>query len=113
MYIYIIINAISNDPGILWIEAQIEQFSWIVKKDKFWIPKYVADAYDGKVLWLLIDEEEILGKYHHGSEPPGDQYARDFEAFKTTPYGQKATYNPDSDQNVRVVEEYKNVRDLK
>ena len=84
-----------------------------VKKDKFWIPKYVADAYDGKVLWLLISEEEILGKYHHGSEPPGDQYARDFEAFKSTPYGQKATYNPDSDQNVRVVEDYKNVRDLK
>jgi hypothetical protein len=69
-----------------------------VKKDKFWIPKYVADAYDGKVLWLLISE---------------DQYARDFEAFKSTPYGQKATYNPDSDQNVRVVEVYKNVRDLK
>jgi len=84
-----------------------------VKKDKFWIPKYVADAFDSKVLWLLISEEEILGKYHHGSEPPGDQYARDFEAFKSTPYGQKATYNPDSDQNVRVVEEYKNVRDLK
>jgi hypothetical protein len=84
-----------------------------VKKDKFWIPKYVADAYDGKALWLLISEEEILGKYHHGSEPPGDQYARDFEAFKSTPYGQKATYNPNSDQNVRVVEEYKNVRDLK
>jgi len=84
-----------------------------VKKDKFWIPKYVADAYDGKALWLLISEEEILDKYHHGSEPPGDQYARDFEAFKSTPYGQKATYNPNSDQNVRVVEEYKNVRDLK
>ena len=84
-----------------------------VKKDKFWIPKYVADAYDGKVLWLLVSEEEILGKYHHGSEQPGDQYARDFESFKSTPYGQKATYSPDSDQNVRVVEEYKNVRDLK
>ena len=84
-----------------------------VKKDKFWIPKYVADAYDGKVLWLLISEEGILGKYHHGSEPSGDQYARDLEAFKSTPYGQKATYNPNSDQNVRVVEEYKNVRDLK
>jgi hypothetical protein len=84
-----------------------------VKKDKFWIPKYVADAFDGKVLWLLISEEEILGKYHHGAEPPGDQYARDLEAFKSTPYGQKSTYNPDSDQNVRVVEEYKNVRDLK
>ena len=84
-----------------------------VKKDKFWIPKYVADAYDGKVLWLLISEEEILGKYHHGEEPLSDQYACDFESFKSTPYGQKATYSPDFDQNVRVVEEYKNVRDLR
>ena len=28
-----------------------------IKKDKFWIPKYTADAYDGKHLWLLINEE--------------------------------------------------------
>jgi hypothetical protein len=84
-----------------------------VKKAKFWIPKYVADAYDGKTLWLLINEEEILGKYRHGSELPGDQYVRDFEAFKTTPYGQETVYRADSDQNVRVVEDYKNVRDLK
>ncbi|HET7149193.1 MAG TPA: hypothetical protein VFI73_11915 [Candidatus Nitrosopolaris sp.] len=62
-----------------------------MKKDKFWIPKYVANAYDGKTLWLLINEEEILGKYHHGSEsPPADeQYASQFEAFKTTPYDRK------------------------
>jgi hypothetical protein len=84
-----------------------------IKKDKFWIPKYVADAYDGKVLWLLIGEEEVLGKYHHGAEPPGDQCARDFEAFKTTPYGQKAEYSPGYEEKVRVVEEYRNVRDLK
>ena len=86
-----------------------------VKKDKFWIPKYVADAYDGKTLWLLIDEGEIHSKYRNGSESPpaGEQYASEFEAFKKTPYGQKAAYGPDSDQNVRVVEDYKNVRDLK
>ena len=86
-----------------------------VKKDKFWIPKYVADAYDGKTLWLLIDEGEIFSKYRNGSESPpaGEQYASEFEAFKKTPYGQKAAYGPDSDQNVRVVEDYKNVRDLK
>ena len=51
-----------------------------VKKDKFWIPKYVADAYDGKTLWLLINEEETV-------------------------------YRADSDQNVSVVTDYKNVRD--
>src|ERR671932_824914 len=93
-------------PTILWTMLK-------GKKVKSNDGKDVADAYDGKVLWLLVSEEEILGKYHHGSEPPGDQYARDFESFKSTPYGQKSTYNPDSDQNVRVVEEYKNVRDLK
>jgi hypothetical protein len=45
--------------------------------------------------------------------PAGEQYTSEFEAFKTTPYGRKAAYRPDSDQNVRVVEYYKNVRDLK
>src|SRR5205807_9371791 len=49
-----------------------------VKKDKFWIPKYVADAYDGKTLWLLINEEETV-------------------------------YRADSDQNVSVVTDHKNV----
>ncbi|PWU79165.1 MAG: hypothetical protein DLM72_18740 [Candidatus Nitrosopolaris wilkensis] len=24
-----------------------------VRKEKFWIPKYVADAFDGKTLWLF------------------------------------------------------------
>jgi hypothetical protein len=87
-----------------------------VKKDKFWIPKYVADAYDGKTLWLLIDEGEILSKYRNGSESPppaGEQYTSEFEAFTTTPYGQKAAYRPDPDQDLRAVEDYKNVRDLK
>ena len=32
-----------------------------VHKEKFWIPKYVADAFDGKTLWLLMDEEELRG----------------------------------------------------
>src|ERR671938_2081771 len=53
-----------------------------IKKDKFWIPKFVADAYDGKALWLLISEEDILRKYHHRSEPPVDQYAQDCVGFK-------------------------------
>ena len=42
-----------------------------------------------------------------------EQYAKDFETFKTTPYGQKAHYRPDYDQNIRVIEDYKNIRDLK
>ncbi|MDF2768143.1 MAG: hypothetical protein K0S91_978, partial [Nitrososphaeraceae archaeon] len=85
-----------------------------------------ADAFDGKTLWLLVSEEELLGKYLYGSEPSADQYSKDFEAFKTTSYGQKITFLSDLDQNVRVIEEktagvetkaekgtdYKNIRDL-
>ena len=85
-----------------------------VAKKKFWIPKYTADAYDGKVLWLLLNEEELLDKYRYGAEPKGDQYVKDLETFKDTPSGQKATdRGPDFDQNIRMVENYKNIRDLK
>ena len=37
----------------------------IVNKDKFWIPKYVADAYDGKVLWLLANSDDVIKSYVH------------------------------------------------
>jgi hypothetical protein len=85
-----------------------------VRKERFWIPKYVADAFDGKTLWLLIGEEELRSKYQYGKEPPPkNKYAKEFESFKVTPYGQKANYGTDFDQNIRVVENYKNIRDLK
>jgi hypothetical protein len=43
----------------------------------FWISKYIADAFDGKTLSLLIDEEELGRKYHCDKEPlQGDQYAK-------------------------------------
>jgi hypothetical protein len=84
-----------------------------IHKESFWIPKYIAGAFDGKTLWLLIDEE--LGrKYYCGKEPPqGDEYVKDFESFKETPYGQKGNYGPDFDESIRVVENYKNIRDLR
>ena len=85
-----------------------------VRKEKFWIPKYVADAFDGKTLWLLIGEEELRGKYQYGTEPPlGDEYSKEFESFKGTPYGQNGSYESDFKENIRVVENYKNIRDLK
>ena len=85
-----------------------------IHKESFWIPKYIADAFDGKTLWLLVDEEALRGKYQYGKEPPqGDQYTKDFESFKGTSYGQIGSYGTDFDQYIRVVESYKNIRDLK
>jgi hypothetical protein len=96
-----------------------------VKKEKFWIPKYLADAFDGKVLWLLAGEEEIRAKFQYGEEPPVEQYERDFGSFKTSAYGQNRTWDA---EKVNVIpertvgipskpadsnENYKNVRDLK
>jgi hypothetical protein len=49
-----------------------------------------------------------------GKEPStGDNYAKEFEGFKGTPYGQNANYSADFNKNIRVVEKYKNIRDLK
>jgi hypothetical protein len=41
-----------------------------VHKHRFWIPKFVADAFDGKVLRLMLSEEKVRGRYHYGIEPP-------------------------------------------
>jgi hypothetical protein len=94
-------------------------------KEKNWIPKYVADAYDGKVLWLLVTKDDFTKSYVHGEEPPTQQYIRDFETFKASPYGKKVVYLPDFEQNIRLTEErtaaatatsgeddYKNIREL-
>jgi hypothetical protein len=84
-----------------------------VHKQGFWIPKYVADAFDGKVLWLMLSEEEVRGRYQYGKEPPTqDNYANELEKFRKTPYGQKISYAPDFNENIRVVENYSNIRDL-
>lgn len=91
----------------------------VVSKDKYWIPKYVADAYDGKVLWLLVSSDDVARGYSYTTQPAKEQYAREFETFRMTAYGQKAMYLPHFDQNIRMTEErasrsegYRNIRDL-
>jgi hypothetical protein len=66
-----------------------------VKKKKFWIPKYYADTYDGKVIWLLTTREEIESKFHYGKEPPPEQFERDLESFKSSPYGKDKKWDAD------------------
>lgn len=94
-----------------------------IKKESFWIPKYLADAFDGKVLWLIADDEEIYGKYHYGEEPSIEQYQNDFDSYKSSSYGKNSS---NDSENVKVTnertvrmpskladsEEYKNIRDL-
>ena len=41
----------------------------LVKKKRFWIPKFVADYYDGKSIWLDIKKEELKQRYYYDQEP--------------------------------------------
>lgn len=96
-----------------------------IKKEKFWVPKYLADAFDGKVLWLLAGEEEIRAKFQYGEEPSAGQYEKDFSSFKTSSYGQNRTWDTEKVNvtNERTIgvptkrdeskSDYKNIRDLK
>jgi len=84
-----------------------------IKKDKFWIPKYTADAFDGKHLWLLINEEELHSSHVYGDESPkGDEYTKSLVSFKSSPSGQNGEYNSDFEERIRIIENYKNIRDL-
>ena len=75
-----------------------------INKEKFWIPKYLADAFDGKTLWLLINKDDLFARYLYGSEPPSDQYAKEFKTFRQSPYGQKAPFLDGSGSNCRLKE---------
>jgi hypothetical protein len=90
-----------------------------LKKDRFWVPKYLADVYDGKSLWLLVAASEVKDAFLYGGEPEVTRYQQDFERFRSTPYGQRTVYLPDFEQNVRLdetriqeAEGYRNIRDL-
>ena len=56
----------------------------IKKENKFWIPKFMFDVYDGKHVWLMTTEEETMS-YLKSQEPTSnEEYTRDFEAFRSS-----------------------------
>ena len=65
-----------------------------IKKEKFWVPKYLADAFDGKVRWLLTGEEETVQNSNMGKNHPQRGSQNDFGSFKTS-YGQNRTWDAD------------------
>ena len=96
-----------------------------IKKEKFWVPKYLADAFDGKVLWLLIGEDETRAKFQYGEEPSCRDNTKmilvrsklltvrnrtwDADKVSVTPERTIGVSTKPADSN----EDYKNVRDLK
>ena len=80
-----------------------------VGKKSFWVPKNLADAYDGEYLWLTNNEEEIRGKFFYGEEPSVDEQIVSSEGIKVVKERMAGIPTQPSDQS----DHYKNVRDLK
>ena len=80
-----------------------------VGKKSFWVPKNLADAYDGEYLWLSNNEEEIRGKFFYGEEPSVDEQIVSSEGIKVVKERVAGIPTQRPDQSDR----YKNVRDLK
>jgi hypothetical protein len=93
-----------------------------ISKDKFWVPKYIVDTFDGDNVWVVASEDEVKERYLFGQEPPSEQFSRDLEEFKTrkgmdvynsegvrirksSTHGKESTDRSSTD-------EYKNIRDL-
>lgn len=146
MYYIILLMAHAEGPTILWGELKgknvssndgedLGEISKIsqnyirvekghIKKDKFWIPKYLADAFDGKTLWLLVSAEEIRARFQYGEEPSVDEFEKDYNSFKSSPKGQNRTWDAEKvvlgertigvpSKPVGSQTDYKNIRDLK
>jgi hypothetical protein len=79
-----------------------------LKKTSFWIPKNLADAYDGEYLWLSNSEEEIHDKFLYGEEPSDDESAP-IERIKVVKERMKGIPSRQDGSSER----YKNMRDLK
>ncbi len=80
-----------------------------VGKKSFWVPKNLADAYDGEYIWLSNNEEEIRGKFFYGEEPSVDEQIVSSEGIKVVKERMVGIPTQPPDQSDR----YKNMRDLK
>ena len=72
----------------------------LISKHKFYIPKYLAEGYDGNTLWFKVSEEEAKSTFVRDSAPAADEYAR----YKTS------DVPSDIETRIPVIEERLNVQ---
>jgi sporulation protein YlmC with PRC-barrel domain len=79
-----------------------------IRKNSFWVPKNLADAYDGKYVWLSSEEGQIHDKFFYGEEPPeSDQTGSPVNRIRFVDKRMAGIPTP-----VDSSEEYKNIRDV-
>lgn len=108
-------KVISNDGKKLGKIKRISQNHFriekgSIRKESFWVPKKLADAYDGEYLWLSNNEEQIHDKFFYGEEPSeDDDKVAPIESIKVVNERMVGIPTEPNDSSER----YKNVRDLK
>ena len=105
----------SNDSKTLGRVKKITNTHFKIEKGRFskksfWLPKNEADAYDGKYVWLISDEEKIHDKFFYGEEPPeSDQSGSPMNRIRLVNERTAGVPTEPEDPSKR----YKNIRDLK
>jgi uncharacterized protein (TIGR02271 family) len=72
----------------------------MVSKEKFYIPKYLVQGYDGEKLYFRVTEEEARNSFVRDSAPASDEYSK----YKT------CDAPPDVETRIPVIEERLNVQ---
>jgi hypothetical protein len=80
-----------------------------VGKKSFWIPKNLADAFDGEYLWLSKNEDEVRNKFLYGEDPLPDDQNVSSDGVNLVHERVKGIPSRPTDESDR----YKNLRDLK
>ena len=83
----------------------------LINKEKFYIPKNMAESYDGSVLRFNISKEEVRNRFMGDSPPVADQYSSYSSSYADTEVRDKDTANvsKETDTRVPLIEERVNV----
>ncbi|MDQ4057319.1 MAG: YsnF/AvaK domain-containing protein [Thermoproteota archaeon] len=83
----------------------------MINKEKFYIPKNMAESYDGSVLRFNISKEEVRNRFMGDSPPVADQYSSSSSPYRDTDVRDKDTANISKETDTRfpLIEERVNV----
>lgn len=83
----------------------------MINKEKFYIPKNMAESYDGSVLRFNISKEEVRNRFMGDSPPVADQYSSYSSSYRDTDVRDEDTANvsKETDTRVPLIEERVNV----
>jgi uncharacterized protein (TIGR02271 family) len=85
-----------QEIGDIYVLVQKE----LISKEKFYIPKYLGEGYDGNALWFKVSEKEAKNSFVKDSAPTADEYSR----YRT------ADVPSDIETKIPVIEERLNVQ---